>query len=236
MYLKIFSKNIWVCLIMIDITSAYSENVQMYLVSILRIREEEAPVSLPDLAKELSISTAAVNEMCRKLEEQDLLRYRPYAGVSLTREGENLAKLILRKHRLWEVFLVHKLGYDYQAAHETACQLEHATPPHLADRLESYLERPAVNPQGEPIPYLGEEADVASNMPLSLLSPGEEAVVIHLEEDQAVASFLRANEIKPGSHAVILASGKENVLVRVNARQTTINRDIAERIRVKPLR
>jgi Fe2+ transport system protein FeoA len=73
-------------------------------------------------------------------------------------------------------------------------------------------------------------------MPLSLLSPGEEAVVIHLEEDQAVASFLRANEIKPGSHAVILASGKENVLVRVNARQTTINRDIAERIRVKPLR
>lgn len=221
---------------MIDETGAFSENVQMYLVTTLRLREEGDPVSLPDLAKELSISTASVNEMCRKLEEQNLLHYRPYAGVSLTSKGEKLAKLILRKHRLWEVFLVNQLGYDYQLAHETACQLEHATPPHLADCLETFLERPLVNPQGEPIPYIGEDLDVVSDMPLSMLSPGEEAIVIHLEGDRAVRSFLEANEIRPGSHALILASGKNSILVKVNTKPTTIARDIAERIRVKPLR
>ncbi len=221
---------------MIDETGAFSENVQMYLVTILRSREGGSPVSLPELAEELSISTASVNEMCRKLEEQNLLHYRPYAGVSLTSNGERLAKLILRKHRLWEVFLVNRLGYDYELAHQTACLLEHATPPHLADCLETYLDKPLVNPRGEPIPYIGEDMDLVSEMPLSLLSPGEEAVVIHLEGDRAVTSFLQANEIRPGSHALVMASGRESMLVKVNANQTMIARDIAEGIHVKPLR
>jgi Fe2+ transport system protein FeoA len=78
--------------------------------------------------------------------------------------------------------------------------------------------------------------DMVSDMPLSMLSPGEEAVIIHLEGDRAVTSFLEANEIRPGSHARVLASGKKSILVKVNAKPTTIARDIAERIRVKPLR
>lgn len=218
-----------------DKTARFSENVQMYLVSILRMREGGTPVPLPDLAEELAISTASVNEMSRKLENQGLLQYQPYSGVSLTAEGKQLARMILRKHRLWEVFLVDTLHYDYQSAHETACMLEHATPPHLADRLETYLEKPMVNPQGEPIPYPGQESDFRQEMGLSLLAPGEEAVVNHIGGDQTVLAFLDKNEIKPGRKLTVLASGNDSLLVRVKDQQTMVTRDIAEVIFVTPV-
>lgn len=220
---------------MIDRTARFSENVQMYLVSILRMREGGTPVPLPDLAEELAISTASVNEMSRKLENQGLLHYQPYSGVSLTPEGEQLARIILRKHRLWEVFLVESLHYDYQTAHETACMLEHATPPHLADRLETYLEKPLVNPQGEPIPYPGEGSEFRQEIGLSLLAPGEEAVVNRIDGDKAVMAFLDKNEIKPGRKLTVLASGNDSMLVRVEEQPTMVTRDIAEVIFVNPV-
>lgn len=217
-----------------DETATYSDNVQMYLVTILRKRQGENPVPLPDLADELSISTASVHEMSRKLQDQGLLAYQPYAGVSLTSKGEQLARLILRKHRLWEVFLVNALDYDFQTAHETACLLEHATPPDLADRLESYLDRPLVNPQGEPIPYPGEGAEISTEIALSLLSPGEKAVVSSLGGGEAVETFLKNHEIKPGGTVQVLASGNDSLLVRVQSQQTVVTRDIAEEIYVRP--
>lgn len=220
---------------MFDKTISFSENVQMYLVTILRLREEGSPVSLPDLARELSISAAAVNEMSRKLEDQGLLGYQPYSGVSLTPEGEKVAEIILRKHRLWEVFLVNTLGYDYRTAHETACHLEHATPPHLADRLESYLEKPLVNPQGKPIPYPGGKVEFANEIALALLSPGEEAAVHHLRGPDTLNDFLQKNHIKPGSRLRVLASGEESLLVGVDGSQTVISREIAAEIFVHPL-
>ena len=129
-----------------------SDSMQMYLVTIARLRTNGQPVPLSQLAETLSVSSVSVNEMCHKLQDDGLLVYRPYKGASLTKEGERRAFHILRRHRLWEVFLVDKLGFDYEQAHESACQLEHATPDQVADQLDVFLGYPTVNPQGEPIP------------------------------------------------------------------------------------
>ena len=113
-----------------------SESVQMYLITVYRLREQGNPVPIPHLVDEMELTPASINEMCRKLEKEQLLNYIPYSGVNLTKRGEELARDILRKHRIWEVFLVGNLGFDFEEAHKIACQLEHYTPEDLADRLE----------------------------------------------------------------------------------------------------
>ena len=122
---------------MIDTTRVeLSDSMQMYLVTIARLRDNGNPVPLSLLADTLSISPVSVNEMCRKLQDQGLVVYQPYRGALLTDVGDERACHILRRHRLWEVFLVDKLGFDYDEAHNVACQLEHATPDAVADRLD----------------------------------------------------------------------------------------------------
>jgi DtxR family Mn-dependent transcriptional regulator len=98
-------------------STALSESMEMYLVTIARLRTDGEPVPLSLLADTLCISPVSVNEMCRKLQNQGLVLYRPYKGVSLTDEGEQRACYILRCHRLWEVFLaeaVQVTGDDYE--------------------------------------------------------------------------------------------------------------------------
>ena len=129
-----------------------SDSVEMYLVTIAMSREDEQPVPLSLLAQELSISPVSVNEMCRKLMERGLVDYRPYEGVTLTSEGSTLACQVLCRRRLWEVFLVEKLGLGVKEAEAMADQLEHATPDRLIERLAAFLEYPTLSPQNQPIP------------------------------------------------------------------------------------
>ena len=91
-----------------SISPSLSESMEMYLVTIARLRVDSQPVPLSQLAEMLSISPVSVNEMCRKLQDQGFAVYQPYKGVSLTPEGEQRTFYILRRHRLWEVFLVQK--------------------------------------------------------------------------------------------------------------------------------
>ncbi len=88
-----------------------SDSMQMYLVTIAREQDHQIPVPLSELSRVLSISPVSANEMCRKMQDSGMVSYLPYKGVSLTDEGEQLARSILRKHRLWEVFLVENSGW-----------------------------------------------------------------------------------------------------------------------------
>ncbi len=135
---------------------ALSNSMQMYLVKIKRLESGSDPVPLSILADSLNISPVSVNEMCRKLDEMDLVRYLPYKGASLTELGDQHACTILRRHRLWEVFLVNELHFKYEKAHELADALEHVTTVDLADRLDDYLGFPRQNPDGKTIPAAAE--------------------------------------------------------------------------------
>ena len=210
-----------------------SESMQMYLVTIARLREHQDPVPLSRLAEALSVSPVSVNEMCRKLQEQGLLLYQPYKGVSLTPGGENRAHYILRRHRLWEVFLVSKLGMDYGEAHVAACQLEHSTLNAVSDRLDAFLGYPTANPEGSSIPSSDGFLPERTLVPLSTLSAGQCGHVVAIDVGEAARAFLLRQGLHPGAAVEVLASTDESLLVLAGDEQVALALALAEGIQVE---
>ena len=212
-----------------------SESVQMYLLTIYRMRERESPVPVPVLVEEMGLSPASINEMCRKLEKEHLLSYVPYSGVNLTEKGEELARNILRKHRLWEVFLVGKLDFDYEEAHEIACQLEHHTQEDLANRMEKFLGQPQVNPRGEPIPW--SKTTPHNNQEISLLglSPGDEAKITHLNAEKVETGYLLKNKVKPGEEVLVMAVDDTSMLILIRGEHLVLSRELAAKVYVQSI-
>lgn len=216
-------------------TKVLTESSQMYLLEIARLRDGDEPVPLSRLAEELSVSPVSVNEMCRKLQEQGLVIYRPYKGASLTPEGERQAHRVLQKHRLWEVFLVEKLGYAYEEAHEAACQLEHGTSDPLAQRLDEFLDRPSANPLGQPIPRPDDEIPLRKTLPLTEMSVGGKGHVVQYEDDSSLpCDFLRERGLRPGSCFKVLITTRDSMLIETPKGQVSLARNLAKAISVEP--
>lgn len=210
-----------------------SESVQMYLVGIARLRMDADPVPLARLARELAISVVSVNEMCRKLQDQGLVIYQPYKGASLTAQGERLANYVLRRHRLWEVLLVDRLGLSFDEAHEMACQLEHATPDVLADRLDDYLGHPQANPLGEAIPRTDGTAPPRVGVSLPAVGVSQTAQVLRVTGDAATRAYLTAQGVRPGAAVALAAVTDEAVLLDVAGTHLALERRIADGIVVE---
>lgn len=119
----------------------------------------DASASTKDIADKLNIKASSVTVMLKKLAEKGLLKHEPYYGVKLTAKGRAEALKLIRKHRLWETFLVDRLGFRWDEVHEIAEQLEHVRSGKLTDCLADYLGDPAFDPHGDPIP------DRDGNMP-----------------------------------------------------------------------
>jgi len=109
-------------------------------------------VSTNDLSKHLNNKAASVSDMLKKLSLKKLIQYQKYQGVLLTQKGEKMALEVIRKHRLWEVFLMEKLNFKWDEVHDIAEQLEHIKSVELIERLDVFLGRPKVDPHGDPIP------------------------------------------------------------------------------------
>ena len=123
-------------------------------------------VSTNDVAAEMKTKPASVSDMLRKLGDKEVIEYRKYYGVNITEEGKKRALQTIRKHRLWEVFLVDKLQFAWDEVHEVAEELEHIQSPLLIQRLDSYLNFPKFDPHGDPIP--DEYGDVRARPRLAL--------------------------------------------------------------------
>jgi DtxR family Mn-dependent transcriptional regulator len=141
----------------------YSVSKENYLKAIFHLQQDNQSVSTNALAESLQTRPASVTDMLKKLKEQRLLQYEKYKGVKLTHEGRKVAILIIRKHRLWEYFLVEKLGFGWEEVHEIAEELEHISSKKLIDKLEEYLNFPQADPHGDPIP------DVQGRIPVNHL-------------------------------------------------------------------
>ena len=209
-----------------------SDSVQMYLVKLKRLEEKINPVPLSYLADSLSISSVSVNEMCRKMQDQDLIDYQPYKGASLTPEGDREALKILRRHRLWEVFLVEKLHFSYEESHELADILEHATTKELADRLDDFLDNPVVNPEGKEIPSVDGKSKTTESMPLSDLEIGESGVCVLESGENAAQDFLKKSGVKNGTTLKILGRTEDLVLIAVGQSNMNISNELAEQIKI----
>lgn len=132
----------------------FSFTEENYLKAIFKLfnRDGGTEVNTNAIAEELDTKAASVTDMMRKLADKGLINYEKYKGVSLTKQGRDVAVSIIRKHRLWEVFLCSKLKFKWDEVHEVAEQLEHIQSEMLIDRLDEFLGFPKADPHGDPIP------------------------------------------------------------------------------------
>lgn len=138
---------------------------------------EDGIASTNAIAERLSTKASSVTVMLQKLTEKGLLNYQPYKGVTLTRKGREQAVALVRKHRLWETFLVEHLGFGWDEVHEVAEQLEHIQSPKLVDKLDDFLGNPAFDPHGDPIPGKNGALKATPFKALAALAVGATATV-----------------------------------------------------------
>jgi DtxR family Mn-dependent transcriptional regulator len=130
----------------------YSASKENHLKAIFHLQNEQGIVTTNALAAALRTRPASVTDMLKKLNEQKLLIYERYKGFKLNNEGKKAAVQVIRKHRLWEYFLVKKLQFGWEEVHEIAEELEHISSKKLVDRLDTFLGFPDTDPHGDPIP------------------------------------------------------------------------------------
>lgn len=130
----------------------HTASEENYIKCIYHLQHNTGKVSTNLLAETISTKPASVTDMLKKLQTKKLVNYRKYYGVALTESGNKIALDVIRKHRLWEYFLVNKLGFNWTKVHDVAEHLEHISNKELINRLDDFLGNPSVDPHGDPIP------------------------------------------------------------------------------------
>lgn len=189
------------------------------------------------IAEALSNNPASVVDMIKKLVEKKFLNYEKTKGVKLTEKGKAIAISIVRKHRLWEAFLLDKLGYGWEEVHEIAEQLEHVHHPDLADRLDTFLGFPQYDPHGDPIPKANGETAVTYKTLLAEIAEGKNCKVVAVKDtsthflqylkklDIAIGTKITLVEKIPFDNSIIIMIGK--------GAKTTVSQVFAESLLVQ---
>ncbi len=184
-----------------------SPTEENYLKAIFKLTEEaEKPSATTNaLATEMNIAAASVTDMLRRLSEKELIHYEKYKGVRLEASGRKIATMLVRKHRLWEYFLVEKLKFEWDEVHEIAEELEHVRSDELVNRLDEYLGKPNFDPHGDPIPRADGTIPVRQLTPLSSLKAGQHGVLTGLQNHpDSLMRYLRKVNIGIGTKIQVL--------------------------------
>lgn len=217
-----------------------TQSEENYLKAIFTLSQDtEGAISTNDLAEKMLTKASSVTDMLKKLCEKGLLEYQKYQGCILTNEGKSNALAIIRKHRLWETFLVDKLSFGWDEVHEIAEQLEHIQSTELTDRLDEFLGFPKVDPHGEPIPGKdGRIESVSNRILLSEAVIGMKAIVMGVEDDQTeFLQYLNKIGLHLGTQIDIQdkLGFDGSIIVIMNDKQVQFSITIAKQISIKPL-
>jgi len=193
-------------------------------------------VSTNSIAEKLETKASSVTDMIKKLSDKKLVDYKKYQGVSLTSEGKTIAVRVIRKHRLWEVFLVKHLDFSWDEVHEVAEQLEHVKSTKLTLQLDAYLEFPTHDPHGDPIP--DENGNIAHHMDVMLSSIDEKEKCIVMGVKDSSATFLKyldSSGIKLGSIVFVLSKEvfDNSMQIQIENRKMSISHQISKNLFVK---
>lgn len=196
----------------------------------------EMEVSTNAIAEKVETKASSVTDMLKKLADKGLLNYIKYQGVSLTEKGKLMAKMIVRKHRLWEVFLVEKLDFSWDEVHDIAEQLEHIKSEKLINKLDDFLGNPTEDPHGDPIPDANGNIIKIEKLLLSELSQNQIGICVGVKDSSAdFLKYLDKNGIALGSKIEILV--KEDfdlsLKIKVNSKELMISNKIASNLFVK---
>jgi DtxR family transcriptional regulator, Mn-dependent transcriptional regulator len=165
--------------------ASHSSIVENYIKSMYLIQEMHGNVSTTVLSERLNVSPASVTDMLKRLSEEGIINHKRYKGATLTKKGMKLALKILRRHRLWELFLERVLGFEWHELHDEAERLEHCTSDALEAKLASYLGNPTVDPHGHAIPQENGAIAVTDYTELSRIAGGETVTVKRVNDDSA---------------------------------------------------
>lgn len=162
-----------------------NKSLEDYLKHIYSIQFTSGKVTTTLLAERLRISAAAVSEMISKLSKSGYIKNIPYKGFELTKKGQSIALNLVRKHRLWEVFLTEHLNYPWEKVHNEAENLEHASSDELIAQLEKFLQYPKFDPHGHPIPDKEGKIPTDKTIALSELNVGDKAHIRKVSDESS---------------------------------------------------
>ncbi len=187
----------------IDMLSHTEEN---YLKAIYHLSDGgQQAVLTNELADAMSTKPASVTDMIKKLSAKKLIAYEKYYGVTITKQGKTDALAIIRKHRLWETFLVQKLNFHWDQVHEVAEQLEHIQSPLLIEKLDEFLGHPVADPHGHPIPDKNGKVHVSQQIPLGEIIEKKTATVQAVKRGSpSFLQYLSKIGLYIGAHVSIL--------------------------------
>ena len=193
-------------------------------------------VSTNSIAEMMETKASSVTDMLKKLADKDLVNYKKYQGVSLTDKGKLSAKMIVRKHRLWEVFLVDKLDFNWDEVHDVAEQLEHIKSEKLINKLDDFLGNPTEDPHGDPIPNSQGKIIKIEKQLLSELQENQTGICVGVKDTSSeFLKYLDKQEIALGSKIEFLAkeSFDLSLKIKVDGKELTISNKIASNLFVK---
>ncbi|WP_430907189.1 metal-dependent transcriptional regulator [Maribacter sp. 2-571] len=197
---------------------------------------ENTAVSTNAIAEQMATKPSSVTDMIKKLSEKGVANYRKYKGVSLTEYGQKIALTLVRKHRLWEVFLVNELDFSWDEVHEVAEQLEHIKSEKLVDRLDKLLGYPQVDPHGDPIPSKEGEFKKAVKKLLNDIPIGTSGICVGVKDSSApFLKFLDKNNIALGDTISIVDKEEfdGSFMIRIKDHDLHISHQIANNLYLK---
>lgn len=208
-----------------------------YLKSIYHLSKHGAiSVSTNALAEKMDTKASSVTDMLKKLADKDYVDYKKYQGVNLTEKGRLTAVSVIRKHRLWETFLVNELNFSWDEVHDVAEQLEHVKSEKLVDELDAFLDYPTHDPHGDPIPDSKGNMKTLEKTVLSNLKKGVSCICVGVKDSsKSFLKYLDKHQIKIGSSITIVSkeSFDESMELLIDDKPLTISKTISNNLFVK---
>lgn len=210
-----------------------------YLKAIYHLElDSDKGISTNAIAEQLETKASSVSDMIKKLSDKKVVVYKKYMGVNLTDLGKKTAANIVRKHRLWEVFLVEKLNFSWDEVHDVAEQLEHIKSPKLINQLDALLGFPTHDPHGDPIPDAAGNLKTIEKSLLSTLSKNESGICVGVDDSSSdFLRFLDKKGITLGNKITVLEKEDfdDSLSIQLDDRKLSISNKIANNLYIKKI-
>lgn len=217
----------------------HSYTEENYLKALFNLSAERGEVTVNELSKELGIKMPTVNSMMKKLADKKLVQYESYKPLRLTEKGKKEAGLIIRKHRLTEMFLVQQMGFGWEEVHEIAEQIEHLQSPAFFEKMDALLGYPKTDPHGSPIPDKSGKMEWLQYEKLSNCKPGDTVKLSAvLQTSDEFLKFLNSRELKLGQKIKVKRIEKFDDSMTVSYGKKTdemLSHTVSERLLVEKL-
>ena len=210
-----------------------SQSEEDYLKALYHLEMEFNAVSTNSIAEYLDMKPSSVTDMLKKLSEKKFINYQKYKGTSLTKKGKLIALSIIRKHRLWETFLVEKLGFGWDQVHTIAEQLEHIKSDELIENLDNFLGNPKYDPHGDPIPSKDGNIEKMNQKILVELKASQKGIITGVKKGTAsLLNYLDKEKVKLGDSIKVIEilEFDGTYIVEVNKRKLTFSEKICQNL------